>query len=102
MPMLEIFEMVERLFAVKKLDVARLRRSEPSHRPAEMNEVWLNRRMHRVHPNFTRQAVGLARIAGTARGDHVRPLVRAAARQGNKMVAGERLARRHERVDERG
>src|ERR1700675_1495933 len=37
-PMLQIFEVMERLFAVEELDVLRLRRGQSPDRPAQMHE----------------------------------------------------------------
>ena len=85
--MLEILEMVQRLFPVKQPDVLRLRRGESAHRPRQVHEVGLDRRVHRVHPDFVRQQVRLARIARAAGGDDVRPVVGAAARERNEMIA---------------
>src|SRR5580765_3210112 len=45
-----------------------------------------------MHPDLLGKAVALARIAGTARRHHVRPIIRATARQRNEVVARERLA----------
>ena len=76
MAVLEIFEVVECLLAIKQLDVPRLRGRESSHRPAQMNEVRLDRRIHRMHPDLVRQAVRLASITRAARSHDIGPIVR--------------------------
>jgi len=58
-----------------------------------MNEMRLDRRVHRVHSDFIRETVRLSRVARAARRDDVGPLVRATARKRDEMVARERLAR---------
>lgn len=90
--MLEVFEVVERLFAVEQLDVSRLRRRQSPHRPAQMHEVRLDWRVHRVHADLARKAIGLSRVARAARGDDVRPVIRTAAGERDEMVARQRLA----------
>ena len=42
-PVLEILELVQRLFPVEELDVLGLRRGKPAHGPAQMHEVRLDR-----------------------------------------------------------
>src|SRR5688572_9806757 len=87
MPVLQLLEMVERLFAVEELDVLRLGRGEPSDRPAQVHEVRLDGRMHRVHADLARQVVRLSRVARTARRYDVGPVVGAAAGEGHEVVA---------------
>ena len=93
MSMLEILEVMQGLFAVEQPDVARLRRSESAHGPAQVNKMRLDRSVHRMHSDLARQAVRLASVARAACGDDVRPLVRAATRQRNEVIARERFAR---------
>ena len=87
--MLEILQIVESLFTVEHPDVLRLSRCELANGPREVHEVRLHRRMHRMHPDLTRQAVRFARVARAARGYDVGLLVGAAARQWNQMIACE-------------
>jgi len=77
--MLQIFEVMQSLFSVEEADVASLGWRKTPNRPAQMNEVRLYRRVHRVHSNFTRQAVGFASVARAARRYDVGPLVRSTA-----------------------
>ena len=93
MTVLEVLEVMQRLFAVEELDVSRLRRGQAADGPAEMNEVRLDWRVHGMHPDLVRQTVRLAGVARTACRNDVRPVVRSAARQRNEMVARQRLAR---------
>jgi hypothetical protein len=58
-----------------------------------MHEVWLDRRVHRVHPDLARQIVRLPRVARTARRHDVGPVVRAAAGERDQVVTGQRFAR---------
>lgn len=90
--MLEILEIVQRLLTIEHANVLRLGRRELSHRPREVHEVRLDRRVHRMHSNLTRQTVRLASVAWTARCYDVRPFVRSAARQRNEVVTRERFA----------
>ena len=62
-PLLQIFQMVERLFPVKELDVLCLRRGQPAYGPAEVHEVWLERTMQRMHVDLVGQMIRLARVA---------------------------------------
>ena len=78
-PVLEILEIVQRLLTVEHPDVLRLSRRKLSHRPRQVNEMRLHRRMHRMHSNLAGQTVSLPRIAGAARSHDVRPLVVSAA-----------------------
>ena len=87
MPVFQILEMVQCLFAVEQPDVSRLCRRQATHRPAQVNKVRLDRSVDRMHSDFTRQTVRLARIARAARGHDVRPLVRSATRQWNQVIA---------------
>src|SRR5690348_4592935 len=91
-PMLQNLELVENLVAVKRSNVARLCRRQPPYRPAEMHEVRLDRMGERMHPDLLRQAIAFPRVARAASGDHVVPVVGAAARQRNEVVARQRLA----------
>ena len=75
----KLLKMMQRLVAVEHLDVMTLRRSQAPHCPAQVNEVRLDRCVQRVHSNLARQTVRLARIAGAAGCDHVRPVIAAAA-----------------------
>jgi len=86
-PVLEILEMVQCLFAVEQPDVSRLRRRQSSHRPAQMNEMRLDGRVERMHTDFTRKAVRFARIARAACSHNVRPFVRSTARERHEMIA---------------
>ena len=92
-PVLEVFEIMQRLLTVEHLDVLGLRRRQLAHRPRKVNEVRLDWGMHRMHSNLARQAVRFASVAGAASGDDVRPFVRSATGQRHEMVACERLAR---------
>src|SRR6476469_5909337 len=92
MPILEIFQVMECLFAVEDPDVLRLGRGQAADCPAEVHEVGLDRRVERVHADLARKVVRLAGVAGTAGRDDVGPVVSAAAREGDQVVAGERLA----------
>lgn len=78
-PVLEIFEMVQGLFAVEDPDVLGLGWSQATHSPAKVDEVRLDRSVQRVHPDLIRQVVRLASVAWAASGDDVRPVVGAAA-----------------------
>jgi len=91
--MFELLQMVKHLAAVERLDVPRLRRRETPNRPAEMHEVRLHRMRERVHPDLLWKPVSFARVARTARGDDVRPVVRPAARQWHEVVARQCLTR---------
>ena len=53
--MLQIFEMVQRLLAVEHSYVASLRRRQPPHRPAQVNEMRLDWQVQRMHPDLVRQ-----------------------------------------------
>ena len=75
MAMLEIFELVQGLLAVEDPDVLRLSRSKSTHRPAQMNEVWLDGRVHRVHADLAGQIVCFPCVARAASGDDVGPVV---------------------------
>lgn len=79
MAVLEILEVMQRLFTIEQLDVTRLSRSETTNGPAEMNEVRFHWGVHGVHSDLARQTVRLARVARTARRDDVRPVVRPTA-----------------------
>ena len=87
MPVLQILEVMQRLFAVEHPDVLRLRWRKLSHRPRQMHEVRFHRRLHRVNSNLARQTVRLPRVAWAAGSHDVRPLVGSTARQRNEMVA---------------
>src|SRR5881409_1721765 len=75
-PLLEILEMVQRLLSIEEADVLRLGGSESAHCPAEVHEVRLDRRVHRVHADLAGQVVRLLRVARAARGYDIRPVVR--------------------------
>ena len=77
--LLQIFQMMERLFTVEDPDVLRLSRGEAANGPAQMHEVGLDGRLQRMHPDLARQVVRLPRVAGAAGGDDVGPVVGAAA-----------------------
>src|SRR5688500_1917286 len=79
MPLLERFDLVQHLIAVEGADVPRLDGREAADRPAEMHKVRFDRVCQRMHPDLFGQATALARIAGAAGGDDVRPVVGAAA-----------------------
>jgi hypothetical protein len=91
--LLQIFEMVERLFPIKEPDVLGLGRGESSYRPTQVNEMRLDRRVHRVHPDLAGQIVRLPRIARTARRHDVGPVVRAAARERDQVIARQGFTR---------
>jgi hypothetical protein len=92
-PLLQIFQMVERLFPVKELDVLRLGRGQSAYGPAEVHEMRLDRSVHRVHPDLARQIVRLFRVARAARGDDVGPVVRSATGKRNQVIARQRFTR---------
>jgi len=77
-PVLEIFQVMQRLLTIEDPDVLRLRRSKTAHRPAQVNEVRFDWSLQRVHPDLVRQVVRLASIARAASGDDVGPVVGAA------------------------
>ena len=83
----------EGFLAVEEPDVLRLNRREPPHCPGQVHEVRLVRRGVREHPDLVGQMVPLPGITRTARGYHVGPVVTAAPRQRNQVVAREALAR---------
>jgi len=56
-------------------DVLGLDRTEPPHRPGEVDEMRLERRPQRVHPSFLRQQIALPRVAARARREDVAPAV---------------------------
>src|SRR4051812_22929090 len=89
---LEQLDLVQHLVAVERADVAGLRRGQATDGPAEMHEVRLDRMRQRMHSDLFRQAIALSRITGAASGDDVVPVVRTAARQGDQVIARERLA----------
>ena len=92
-PVLEILEVMQRLLTVEDPDVLRLGWRQPPNGPAQMHEVRLDRRVHRMHPDLAWQVVRFPGVAGAAGGDDVGPVVRASARERNEMVAGKRFAR---------
>src|SRR5712671_3178833 len=92
-PVLEVLEVMQRLLTIEDPDVLRLGRRQAPDGPAQVHEVRLDGSVQRVHPDLARQVVRLTRVAGAAGGDDVGPVVRAAAGEGNEVVASERLAR---------
>lgn len=84
--MIKLLKMMQGLIAIEHLDVVTLRRREAAHRPAEMDEVRLDRRVHRVHSNLARQAVGLAGVAWAAGRYDVRPIVAATAGERDQVI----------------
>jgi hypothetical protein len=84
---LELLQMVKHFAPVEHLDVVRLRRGETTDRPTQVHEVWLDGVRQRMHADLIGQAVSLARVAGTARRDDVRRLIRSTARQRDQVVA---------------
>src|SRR5665213_1339548 len=88
---LELLEMMQHLAAVERLDVARLRRRESPHGPAQVNEMRLDGMRERMHSDLFGQPIAFARVTGAARRHDVGPLIRLAARQRNQVVARERL-----------
>src|SRR4051812_26083146 len=58
-----------------------------------MNEVRLDRHMHRMHSDFHRKMICLARVARTARGHDVGPLIGSTARERNQVITRQRFAR---------
>ena len=92
-PLLQIFQMVERLFPIKELDVFRLGRGQSAYGPAEVHEVGLDGSVHRVHPDLARKIVRLPRVARAARGHDVGPVVRSATGERNQVIARKRFTR---------
>src|SRR4051812_14700971 len=91
--MLQGLELMQDRVAVERLDVARLSGGQAAHRPRQVNEVRLDRVREGMHADLVRQTVPLARVAGRAGSDDVRPVVRAAAGDRDDVVTRERLAR---------
>src|SRR5689334_14774698 len=89
----EGLELMEDRVAVEGADVTRLGLRQATDRPREMHEVRPDGTRERDHPDLGRKAVALARVAGRAGRHDVRPVVRAAARHRDHVVARERLAR---------
>ena len=87
MPVLEILQVMEGLFAVEDPDVLCLRRRQSPDGPAQVDEVRLDWRVHRMHSDLVRQVVRFPGVAGAAGRDDVGPIVRAAAGERNEMVA---------------
>ena len=86
-PVLEVLEVVECLFPVEQPDVLGLGCCKSADGPAQMNEVRLDGRVHRVHPDLARKVVRLPGVAGAAGGHDVGPVVGAAAGEGDEVVA---------------
>src|SRR3984893_12127528 len=93
MPILEVLEMVERLFAVEDPNVLRLRRRQAPDGPTQVHEVRLDRRVHRMHADLVGQVVRFPGVARAAGGDDVGPVVRATAGEWNEVVACQRFPR---------
>src|SRR5690242_18836884 len=91
--MLQCLELLEDGIAVEGANVARLGLREAADRPREMHEMRLDRMGERMHPDLLRESVALARVAGRAGGNDVRPVVAAATRDRDDVITGERLAR---------
>ena len=85
----DFFELTPRRFAVKNPDVLRLNWREASHCPAQVHEVWFDRRVERMHADFVRQPICLARVAAAAGGDDVGPLVQPTTGNRDKVIARE-------------
>src|SRR5678810_681208 len=90
--LLQLLEVVQHLAPVERLDVTRLCWRQTSNGPAQVHKVRLDRVSERVHPDLFGETVALACIAGAARGDDVRPVVRAAARERDQVVTRQRFA----------
>jgi len=84
---LEILEMMERLFAVEDPNVLRLGRRQTPDGPAQVHEVWLHRGVKGMHSDLAWEVVRLPRVAGTAGGDDVGPIVRASTGKWNEVIA---------------
>lgn len=89
MVLFQRFELAEGGLAIEHTDVLRLNGREATHGPAQVDEVWFNGGVERVHANFIGQTVGFAGVAAAAGGDDVGPDVLPSARHGNEVVAGE-------------
>ena len=77
--MIKLLQVMQGLVTIKHFDVMTLRRSESADCPAQVNEVRLYGRVYRVHPDFAWQTIRLARVARTARGYDVRPVIASAS-----------------------
>src|SRR5256885_4287330 len=85
---LEELDLMQDLVAVKRLDVARLRRRKATDRPAEVHKVRLDRMREWMHPDLLGEAIALARVArATCRNDGV-PVAGAAARERDQAGSG--------------
>src|SRR4051794_22380426 len=89
---LEQLDLVQHLVAIERANVAGLRRGQATDGPAEMHEMRLGWMRQRMHSDLFRQAIALSGITRAASGDDVVPVVRAAARQRDQVIARERLA----------
>jgi len=89
----EELDLVKDVVAVERANVTRLRRREPTNRPAEVHEVRFHRMCQRVHPDLLGETVALPRVAWATSGDDVRPVVGASAGERNEVIARERLPR---------
>jgi len=88
---LEELNLMQDLVAVKRLDVARLRRRKATDRPAEVHKVRLDRMREWMHPDLLGEAIALARVARATRRNDVVPVAGASARERDQVVAGKRL-----------
>ena len=89
----QIFELMENFGAVEGSDVLGLNWREPTNRPAQMHEVWLDGVRERMHSNLFGELVPLPRVAGAARRHDVAPVVRTTTGERNEVIASERFAR---------
>jgi hypothetical protein len=79
-------------FPVELANVVCLNGRKSTYRPAEMHEMRFDWCVQRMHADFVREAVRLARVAATARRDDVGPRVQSAARHRNEVITCERFA----------
>ena len=92
-PVLEVFEVMQGLFAVEDPNVLRLGRRQAADSPAQVHKMGLDGRVERMHPDLAGKVVRLPGVAGAAGGDDVGPVVGAPARERNEVIAGEGFAR---------
>src|SRR5947209_18978348 len=90
--MLEELDLMQHFVAIEGPDVPRLGWGQAAYGPAQVDEVRLDRMCERVHSDLFGQSIAFPRIARAAGRDDVPPLVRAAAREWDEMVARESFA----------
>jgi hypothetical protein len=90
---LEELDLVQHLVAIERPNVPRLRRGQATNRPAEVNEVRLDGMREWMHPDLLWKTVALSRVTRAARGHDVIPVVCAATRERNQVIAREGLAK---------